>query len=196
MTVQHDVLGFRSSLKRFGGKHYSFTQRIIKPLSLLLSKKNPTSSNSPEVEFLRLINPHIPTTLDPWTFNPDRLPIHFIQAISEKNKKSYYLNRNEAQYILDICRKGNDWIAQVYLGREKLFNEDVFMYAEEVASPHGLTLEKCAEITASLWKERCQYIHYLQHENEKLTGEVQRQRNKRLLYRCKALLTWIKKCFK
>jgi len=177
-----------------------------------------TSLGSAETEYLRLLNAHIPTMLDSWTYNSDRSFIgHFFrQSIWKNNDKAYYLNRSEAQRIIDQYREGNDWIAREYLGREKLFSEDVSMYPEEVASPHDLTLEKCAEITASLWKERCGIIQQLegkintlteksvsidllqqlQNENQELVTEVQRllgRRNKRLLYRCKSLLTWLKK---
>ena len=182
------------------------------------------STDSVETEFLRLLNSHIPPMPDSWPHNPARGPLKkCIYSLSETNSKAYHLTCGEAQHILNICREGNDWIAREYLGREKLFSEDVSMYPEEVASPHGLTLEKCAEITAHLWKERCQAIRNLQQKNEKLKSqresdatkiktltaerdaniaEIQRiqtelqrllhRRNKRLLYRFKSLLNWIK----
>jgi hypothetical protein len=176
-------------------------------------------------EFLRLINFHVPIHLDSGEQNPDYLPMSdcFV-VLSEKNQKAYYLTRGEAQQILDECREGNNWIAREYLGREKLFSEDISMYPEEVTSPHGLTLDKCVEITAALWKERCQRIHHLEQkiqnqaleiQNQALeiqnqaseiqnqaseiqnqASEIQRQRSKRLLYRFKALLAWIKGRFK
>ena len=148
-------------------------------------KNENTSIGSAETEFLRLLNFHVPATLDPWTFNPDRLPIHYLQEISGKNTKAYSLNRSETQRILDLCREGNDWIAREYLRREKLFSEDVSMYPEEVSSSHNLTVEKCAEITALLWKERCDKMR-----------QRDKMRQQKPLYRFKALLTWIKKCFR
>lgn len=117
------------------------------------------SINSAETEFLRLLNAHIPKMLEPWTPNPDRQKLESVFCREKerenrgKGEKAYHFNRNEAQRILDQFREGNDWIAREYLGREKLFSEDVSMYPEEVDSPHGLTLEKCAEITAHLWKK-------------------------------------------
>jgi len=86
-----------------------------------------------------------------------------------KGKKAYYLNRCEAQRIIDQFKEGNDWIAREYLGQEKLFSEDVSMYPEEVPSPHHLTPERCVEIMTALWSEV------------------------RLFYRCKTLLTRIKR---
>ena len=202
---------------------------------------NVSQMDAAETEFMRLLNFHIPATLDRWTFNQDRLHYLFPHLLTTKNQKSYHLTRSEAQHILDICREGNDWIAREYFEREKLFNEDVSMYPDEVASPHGLIFERCAEITANLWKERCQSIHHIEQENqgiqrenqglhqeyqklvsekEALADEIQRQeqknqrltsekealadeiqrllhrRNKRLLYRFKRLLTWIKNVFK
>ena len=76
-----------------------------------------------------------------------------MQKALKKNEKAYYLSRSEAQMILDKYREGNQWIAREYLGREELFHDDVSMYPEEVISPHNLTLERCAEITASFWEE-------------------------------------------
>ena len=126
------------------------------------------SMGSAETEFLRLLNYHISTYFDPLTYNPDYLSLRAtIAAISGvKSKQGYYLTRSEVLHILEKFREENAWIAREYLGREKLFNEDVSMYPEEVASPHGLTLERCAEIMAILWKERCQQIHCLQQENQ------------------------------
>ena len=137
------------------------------------------SIDSSSVEFLRLLNSHIPATYDQWTLNPVRLQLRKCFDAMVSDKKAYYLNRSEAQRIIDQFKEGNDWIAREYLGREKLFRDDVSMYPEEVPSPHNLTLEKCAEITAALWHERCQ--------------QIERQRKKRFSYYIKALLTRIKK---
>ena len=136
------------------------------------------SIDSASIEFLRLFNLYFPRMFDPWTHNHDHEQlVDCLNAISGKGKKSYHLTRNEVQHLLSICQEGNDWIAQEYLGREKLFDEDVSMYPEEVASPHDLTLEKCAEITSHLWKERCNVIHQLQQEKnaetQRLVAEVQ-----------------------
>ena len=134
-------------------------------------KKN-SSLSSAEVEFLRLLNFHIPPMCTPWQLNPEhKLIRRSIEAVTQKDQQGYHLTRSEAQHILDTCRQGNDWIAREYLGREKLFSEDVSMYPEEVASPHGLTLERCAEITDHLWKERCYTISDLQQKNEKLASD-------------------------
>ena len=170
--LDHDLLG-------------DFAHTIGFDLAGLEKGKNEnTSIGSAETEFLRLLNFHIPNVLDYRTLNPDRLPIDYIKETSEKNTKAYYLNRSEAQRILDLCREGNDCIAREYLGREKLFSEDISMYPEKVASSHDLTIEKCAEITALLWKERCDKIR-----------QRDKMRQRKPLYCFKALLTWIKKCF-
>jgi len=137
-------------------------------------KNKNESWNSSNLEFLRLLNRHSLPWMDSGVLNPDYLPIlHCITAFLENNQKAYHLTRSEAQHILDMYREDNDWIAREYLGREKLFSEDVSMYPEEVASPHGLTLEKCAEITAALWKERCGVIHQYQQENQALVQNNQ-----------------------
>lgn len=142
-----------------------------------VENQNETGLDSAEAEFLRLLNSHIPVLLDPWTYNPDRYSLPglfsaYSRKNSVKNKKAYHLTRSEARQILDQCREGNDWIAREYLGREKLFDEDVSMYPEEVDSPHGLTLEKCAEITAHLWKDRCGVIRQLQQEKDVCAAEI------------------------
>ena len=149
------------------------------------------SIDSAHVEFIRLFNMHVPEFLTPSEFSDYQSMVRQIRSNAEKNKKAYHLTRSEAQQILDQFREGNDWIARKYLGREKLFSEDVSMYPEEVESPHGLTLEKCieiathlwkqngltlekcAEITAHLWKEKCGVIHQLQQENQNLRQDVQ-----------------------
>ena len=137
------------------------------------------SIDSGSVEFLRLLNSHIPATYDQWTLNPIRLQLRKCFDAMESDRKAYYLNRRDAQRIIDQFREGNDWVAREYLGREKLFSDDVSMYPEEVASPHNLTLEKCAEITASLWNERCQ--------------QIVREKKKRVFYHLKTFLTRIKR---
>jgi len=137
------------------------------------------SIDSGSVEFLRLLNSHIPATYDGWTLNPVRLQLRKCFDAMGSDQKAYYLSRSDAQRIIDQFKEGNDWIAREYLGREKLFSDDVSMYPEEVASPHNLTLEKCAEITAALWNERCQ--------------QIERRRKKRLSYQIMTLLSRIKK---
>ena len=124
------------------------------------------SMGSAEVEFLRLLNSHVPRFLAPGTLNPgyDSLETCFQGLAPGEKRTAYHLTRSEAQHILDECRVGNDWIAREYLGREKLFSEDVSMCPETVDSPHGLTLEKCVELSALLWKERCEKIRQLQEE--------------------------------
>ena len=136
--------------------------------------QNETTMDSAELEFLRLFNSHVPRLLDPWTVNPDFYPLRQVLLSSQENReksKAYRMSRSEAQSILEQCRDGNDWVAREYLGREKLFSEDVSMYPETVDSPHGLTLEKCVEISAHLWKERCNVIHQLQQKNQQLKSE-------------------------
>ena len=151
-----------------------------------VENQNETILDSAEMEFLRLFNSHIPPLLDPWTHNPYfwqvRSLLESYQRSSEEKQKAYNMNREEARRILQQCREGNDWVAREYLDREKLFSEDVSMYPEEVESPHGLTLERCAEISAHLWKERCDTIRKLQQENQKIitendacNAEIQRQ---------------------
>ena len=151
---------------------------------------NETTLGSAEIEFLRLLNSHIPKLLDPWTLNPDYQQVRVIRSILLSRQKNpekmqaYHLNREEARKILMQCQQENDWIAQEYLNRKKLFSEDVSMYPEEVASPHGLTLEKYTEIAAHLFKERCNVIQQLQTEKQKniteketCIVEIQRQRD-------------------
>jgi len=134
------------------------------------------SMDSASVEFQRLCNKYISPFLDSdggEVRNPDSDQIRCcIDRIAEINSKPYHLTRSEAQHILDMCREGNDWIAREYLGREKLFNEDVSMYPEEVASPHGLTLERSAEMTVALWKERCEVIRRLERERNRISACV------------------------
>ena len=203
---------------------------------LVSSQDANISMNSAETEFLRLLNLHFPKFVDQWTGNPDRrlVQIFFNKCkegrVKETNDKwAYYLNRNEAQQILDRYREGNDWIAREYLGRKKLFSEDVSMYPEEVV-PHQLTLERSVEISAQLLKFHATEIQQQQTQIKKRDAEIQRlqveiknrdteiqhlwteiqnrdvevqrqqtevqrllhRRKKRLLYRFKVLLTWIK----
>jgi len=136
---------------------------------------NESRLGSAETEFLRLFNSHVPKMLDLWTRNPDRESVRpvllSLQSKTDVKPKAFHVNREEARQILEQCREGNDWIAREYLGREKLFDEDVSMFPEEVASPHGLTLEKCAEITAYLWKDRCGAVRELQQENRRIAAE-------------------------
>jgi len=128
------------------------------------------SWDSASIEFLRLLNSHCPAMTNPWKFSRDwRLLTANVRPFMNKGKKAYYLNRCEAQRIIDQFKEGNDWIAREYLGQEKLFSEDVSMYPEEVPSPHHLTPERCVEIMTALWSEV------------------------RLFYRCKTLLTRIKR---
>ena len=147
-----------------------------------VENQNETMADSGEIEFLRLFNSHVPRLLDSWTFNTDYLQIRSVLSSHRKNSKktkAYYLNREEVQRMLEQCREGNDWIAREYLGREKLFSEDVSMYPEEVASPHGLTLERCAQIMACIYKELLS--EKLQQKKEfhsavsHLQGEMSRQ---------------------
>lgn len=136
------------------------------------------SMDSAYIEFLRLLNLSCPAMRNPWKLDHFRSQLYSsLRAVEKaklKHKKAYYLNRSEAQRIIDHCQEGNDWIAREYLGREKLFSDDVSMYPEEVASPHHLTLEQCAEITVAL----CQ--------------QIEQQRKKRLFDRFKKMLTRIK----
>jgi len=69
------------------------------------------------------------------------------------DSKAYYLSRKEVQRILDQSKEGNDWIAREYLGRDKLFCEEVSMYPEEVSAPHQLTLERSLELSAQFLAE-------------------------------------------
>ena len=169
-----------------------------------VENKNETLLTSVEIEFLRLLNSHIPNLPGPYTLNSSRHQLmqfflSYRQKNCEKKKKAYHLNRNEVQRILDQFREGNDWIAREYLGREKLFDDDVSMYPEEVDSPHGLTLEKCAEITAHLWKEQCNAIRQLLSEKDACVTEIQLLKRMNSIYwhyyRCKILskLTFGKK---
>ena len=178
------------------------------------------SMGSAETEFLRLLNPYIPRKFDPWTYNTDRGRVKScFKKIESKadDKKGYYLNRDEARQILDQYREGNDWVAREYLGKEKLFDEDVSMYPVEVTAPHHLTLERSIEISAELVKYHALEIQNrdtkIQHQQaevqrlqtkiqsrdvkiQRLQTEIQRllhRRSKRLSYRCKALLTWLKR---
>jgi len=149
-------------------------------------EKTNEAMGSAETEFLRLINFHIPRRLDPNNYNLDhdylaKLLQSRNRKDNEASKKNFPLTQGKAKQILEQCREGNDWIAREYLRREKLFSEDVSMYPEEVDSPHGLTLEKCAEITAHLWKERCGVIGQLQQDvytirSEKSACDVEIQR--------------------
>ena len=147
-------------------------------------KNQNISIDSATVEFLRLLNLYYPAMQDPWTHNTGHWSmLSYIDTLAIKNHKAYHLNRSEARQILDQFREGNDWVAREYLGREKLFDEDVSMYPVEVDSPHGLTLEKCAEITAHLYKEQQAVINQQQtviahHQaaiNQQLTVITQQQ---------------------
>ena len=107
---------------------------------LLRTEDTNTSFGSAETEFLRLLNKRGRRNLEL------SLAKMFLPRTGEK---AYFLNRQEAQRILDQCREGNDWVAREYCGRDKLFSEDVSMYPEEV-SPHHLTVERSAEIADQL----------------------------------------------
>jgi len=143
-----------------------------------VENQNETTLNSAETEFLRLFNSHVPRLLDPWTLNAgcdQVLSILFSRRNNPKEKqKAWHLNREEARQILEQYREGNDWVAREYLGREKLFDEDVSMYPETVASPHGLTIEKCVEITAHIYKELQAEKLRQNEEICRLQGEVLR----------------------
>jgi len=116
------------------------------------------SLGSAEVEFFRALYTHFHS--QETDVNVRSLKRYFSKRLSGPKKlnkppktedsKAYYLSRKEAQRILDQFREGNDWIAREYLGRDKLFSEDVSMYPEEVAAPHQLTLERSIEISAQL----------------------------------------------
>lgn len=142
-----------------------------------VKNQNETQMGSAEVEFVRLLNARIPAILDPYTRNPRRSGqlrksiLSFSEKEHEKSKKAYHLNREEAGQILAKYREGNDWIAREYLGKEKLFDENLSMYPEEVVSGHQLTPEKCAELTAHLYNEL---------------------RNRQLSYRFHSLWNWLK----
>jgi len=117
------------------------------------------SLDSALTEFLRLLNAHVPVRLALGKPNPLHRMVRCAMESAggcgagvRTNQKAYQLDRNEAQRILDQFRNGNDWIAREHLGREKLFNEDVSMYPEEVADPHHLTLERSVEISAQILK--------------------------------------------
>ena len=118
-----------------------------------VKSENLSSLDSASIEFLRLLNGYCPKTEGNLRLNVDRSVLRrvFVKAL-KKNEKSYHLSRTDAQKILDAHRENNNWIAREYMGKEKLFSEDVSMYPEEVDSPHHLTVERCAELTASLWK--------------------------------------------
>ena len=166
-------------------------------------KNENVSLDSAETEYLRFLNTHIPAYLDSWTVNPDRRLINgfFWQTKEGRSKyeKPYHLNRNEAQQILDQYREGNDWIAREYLGREKLFDDDVSMYPEVVDSPHQLTLERSVEISAQLLKFHAAEIQRQQGVIEGQQGEIQNLRQEkdadvaeiqRLLLQNKILIYW------
>ena len=114
------------------------------------------SIDSSKIEFLRLLNAHIPA-FEQCVRNPASVQLlkcfNSIFGSVEKSQKAYHLTRQEARYILDMCKEGNDGIAREYFGRETLFSDSVSMYPEEVASPHNLTIEKYAEYTAALFGE-------------------------------------------
>ena len=140
------------------------------------------SFSSAETEFLRSLRGQIV----PPSQEIDKESYSFIQHLRrklekegnaesrKKDKKAYYLNRNEAQRILDRFKEGNDWVAHEYLGRDKLFSDDMSMYPEEVDVPHRLTLERSIEMSACLLKE------------------IQHLQNQPLASRAKALWTWMK----
>jgi len=124
-----------------------------------VENRNEAVMSSAEVEFMRSLNSHIPMQIDPHTRNPNysKQVRKYIGNYARKNSggstKGYHFNRNEAKQILDKYREGNDWIAQEYLGKEHLFDDDVSMYPEEVASGHNLTPEKWGAITAHVLRE-------------------------------------------
>ena len=199
-----------------------------------VKNQNVTKLDSAEIEVIRLLNFHIPALLDSGRNNPEHS--YFVRNIlcskkdREKREVAYHLSQNEARQILKKYRKGNDWIAQEYLGKERLFDEELSTYPEKVLSGHQLTLERYSEIVSN-----CTQYHLVERNSrdakiqlqlseiknrdakiqqqlseiknrdvkiqQQLTeiknrdAEIQRllyRRNKRLLYRCKALLTWIK----
>ena len=138
------------------------------------------SSDADEVEFLRLLNVHIPVRLDPRTFNPDRAHIdYFYHLDREKESRSksqgmyQFLSRDQAQRILDQYRESSDWVAREYLGREKLFNEDVSKYPEETGTHLLLTLERSVEISAQLLKSHAATIRDLQTAVQHRDTEIQ-----------------------
>ena len=128
------------------------------------TKDRNISLGSAEAEFLRLLNAHEfdfrihNGTNRRWI--PDILNQDRRRKQDVRDEKAYYLNRAEAQRILDQFREGNNWIAREYLGREKLFDEDVSMYPEETV-PHHLTVERSVEICAQLlkFKNKTQGLH-------------------------------------
>jgi len=131
-----------------------------------VGNENETMIDSAETEYLRLFNFH---NSDFWSV---RSILSSRQSNSKEKRKAWHLNRAEARSILEQHRKGNDWIAKEYLGREKLFSEDVSMYPEEVDSPHGLTLEKSVEIAAHIYKE---LQAEKKRQSEEFQAETQRQ---------------------
>jgi hypothetical protein len=96
-------------------------------------KNTNESIGSAETEFLRLIRTHIDH------FHREHPLFLWLSSLSsnQQGRKPYHLTRDQARQILEQYQESNDWIAREYLGREKLFSEDLSMYPEEVDSPHG-----------------------------------------------------------
>jgi len=132
------------------------------------------SMNSAETECLRLLNTQM---LEPMTRNPNRSIIYRVFSQERKGRKNdnkpYYLNRSEAQQILERYRDGNDWIAREYLDRDKLFNDDVSMYPTEVTLSHHLTLDRSIDISARLLKSYSEDILYHQSVIQKRNETIQ-----------------------
>ena len=119
-----------------------------------VKNENVSSLDSASVEFLRLINLYYPKMEGPLRASVGRSVLKRVyKRALNKNEKAYHLSRGEAQMMLDTFREGNNWIAREFLGKDSLFHDDVSMYPEEIASPHNLTPEQCAEITARIWEE-------------------------------------------
>jgi len=151
---------------------------------LKLTKDMKIGLSSAEVKFLLLLGNHIsPQEIDEeFCSLIARLRILLEDKGNKENRKidnkAHYLNRDEAQRVLNQYGEGNDWIAREYLGRDKLFSDDVSMYPVEVASPHTLTIEKCIEMMAACHAHPAKGIFLPRWLGHFITCFMPRERNR------------------
>lgn len=74
-----------------------------------------------------------------------------VEKYAKPGNRACHPGREQVREIIDLYRESNNAVARQYLGKERLFDEDVSNYPEKPA-PHGLTPLRSTEIAAWLWE--------------------------------------------
>ncbi|MDR1957486.1 MAG: hypothetical protein LBQ54_00280 [Planctomycetaceae bacterium] len=154
------------------------------------------SLDAEATEFCRLLTPYLPLIENSeWKMPRGEWSVRMEKLFGKSGNKGYHLNREQAEAIVDYYRESNNAVAREYFGREQLFSDDVSMYPEET-KPHHLTVEKCAEITAVMWKDLYATLEETRNalaETQHEAAQLKKKQRKRLLNRTKRLLKKIRR---